>query len=138
MNLRRRSIVRSAGFTLIELLLVLVILGILAGIIVPKLIGRSEQAKQAAAKSDLSSLKTEIGMFEIDNGRLPTSEEGLQSLVTRPSGDLPNWKQLMDKIKMDPWGHAYIYRCPGTDGASFDVLSAGPDGQEGTADDIKP
>jgi general secretion pathway protein G len=134
----RKSRGRRGAFTLIELLLVLVILAILAGIVVPKFIGRSEQAKVAAAKSDISNLKTSLGTFEIDNGRFPSTEEGLQALVDKPNGDLPNWKRGIDKVAPDPWGHPYIYRNPGTGNKEFDLLSVGPDGQEGTADDINP
>jgi len=135
----RRATHRSAvrAFTLIELLLVLVILAILAAIVVPKLAGRSEQAKVAAAKTDIANLKTELGMFETDNGRFPNTQEGLQALMTRPAGDLPSWKRVSDEIKPDPWGHPYVYRFLGTPEKDYDLLSCGPDGQEGTADDIK-
>jgi general secretion pathway protein G len=132
--LRRR---RAGAFTLIELLLVLVILAILAGIVVPKFIGRSEQAKAAAAKSDISNLKTALGTFEIDNSRFPSTEEGLQALVDKPAGDLPNWKHMLDKVPTDPWGHPYVYRCPGTGNKEYDLISVGPDGQEGTKDDVE-
>lgn len=125
------------GFTLIELLLVLVILGILAAVVVPKLVGRTEQAKISAAKTDISNLSSALGNFEVDNGRFPSSEEGLNALVENP-GNLPGWKHAyIDKLpKTDPWGQPYIYRCPGNNGKDFDLVSGGPDGHEGGDDDL--
>jgi general secretion pathway protein G len=128
---------RPNGFTLIELLLVMVILAILAAVIVPKFVGRGEQAKQAAAKSDISAIKLQLAAFEIDNGSFPTTQEGLQALVEKPSGDFPNWKKpYLEKVPNDPWGHPYIYRAPGNNGADYDLLSGGADGHEGGDDDI--
>ncbi len=128
---------RSAGFTLIELLLVMVILAILAAVIVPKFVSRGKQANETAAKSDIATLKLQLDAFEIDNQRYPTSDEGLKALVEKPAGDLPGWKKpYIDKLPNDPWGHPYIYRCPGNNGKDYDLSSAGADGQEGTADDI--
>jgi general secretion pathway protein G len=137
---RQGGVIRRAGrsaFTLIELLLVLVILAILAAVVVPKFTGRTEQAKIGAAKADVSNLKTCLNNFEVDNGRFPSNEEGLNALVEKPAGDLPNWKHsYIDKLPNDPWGHPYIYRCPGSNGKDFDLLSGGPDGREGGGDDI--
>lgn len=129
---------KRSAFTLIELLLVMVIIAILAAIVVPKFTGRIEDSKIKAATGEISLVKTALGMFEIDNGRFPTSEEGLGALVNNP-GNLPNWHKTLDtnSTPVDPWGNPYIYRCPGTNGNSYDLLSAGPDGREGTADDIK-
>jgi general secretion pathway protein G len=124
------------GFTLIELLLVLVILGILAGIVIPKLVGRSEQAKHTAAVTDVSNIGGALEQFEVDNSRFPTSEEGLSALVERPAGDLPNWRSYLSKVPKDPWGKEYIYRFPGNNGKTYDLLSGGPDGHEGGDDDI--
>jgi len=128
------------AFTPIELLLVMVIIAILAAIVVPKFTGRIEDSRKKAAMGDLSNLKTSLGMFETDNGRFPTTAEGLGALISRPSADLTHWEKTLDRssVPMDPWDHPYIYRCPGTNGDDYDLLSAGPDGQEGTADDIKP
>ena len=131
---RTRSALRAA-FTLIELLLVLVILAVLAAVVVPKLTGRVEDAKIKAAKSEVSSIKSALNNFEVDNSRFPTTEEGLQALVQKPA-NLDNWKGYLDKMPADPWGHPYIFRVPGTNGRDFDLISAGPDGQEGTPDDI--
>ncbi len=131
---------RSAlpGFTLIELLLVLVILAILAAVVVPKFTGRTEQARQSAAKADIASLKVALSVFETDTGRFPTTEEGMQALVDKPP-ELQGWQHsYVEKVPNDPWGHPYIYRCPGAGNKDFDVVSSGPDGREGTADDIQP
>lgn len=128
---------RASAFTLIELLLVLVILAILAAVVVPKFTGRTEQARQSAAKADISNLKVALSTFETDNGRFPTTEEGLRALVEKPA-DLSNWKhQYIEKVPTDPWGHDYIYRIPGTSNKEFDLFSMGPDGHEGGGDDIE-
>jgi len=127
---------RRYGFTLVELLLVLVILGVLAVVVVPKFTGRSEQAKITAAKTDIANLQVAIDTFEIDCARYPTTEEGIRALVEQPA-NLPDWKGAYLKRGMpkDPWGNPYVYRCPGehnTDG--YDLHSCGPDGQEGSDD----
>jgi general secretion pathway protein G len=138
MNYRRPKYrVAPTGFTLIELLLVMVILAILAAVIVPKFVGRSEQAKQSAAKNDVTVLKGQLDAFEIDNGHFPSTEEGLLALVEKPSGDYPNWKRYIDKLPTDPWQHPYIYRCPGGNGKEYDLLSAGSSGHEGGGTDIQ-
>jgi general secretion pathway protein G len=128
------------AFTLIELLLVMVILVILASIIVPKMTGYSEKARKTKAAADVDSFKSELKMFEIDCGRFPTSEEGLQALVHQPNG-VQGYKQggYMDGdvIPNDPWGNPYQYRCPGQHNPDgYDVFSMGPDGHEGGSDDI--
>ncbi|CAN5557363.1 type II secretion system major pseudopilin GspG [soil metagenome] len=133
-NDRRRS--RDA-FTLIELLLVMVILAILAAVVVPKFTGRTEDARIKAAKAEISGVKTSLDSFEVDNGRYPTTEEGLSALINRP-GDLQNWHQGLPKMPIDPWGHEYIYRCPGSNGQAIDLFSCGPDGHEGGGDDVEP
>jgi general secretion pathway protein G len=128
----------ARGFTLIELLLVLVILTALAAVVVPKFAGRGKQAKITAATTDISSLSTAMDAFELDNGRYPTSSEGLAALSANP-GNLPNWKTayISRPIVNDPWGDPYVYVCPGTHNTdSYDLHSFGPDGQDGTEDDI--
>jgi len=128
---------RRSAFTLIELLLVMVILVVLAAVVVPKFASRSEQARNTAAIQQISNFKTSIDAFEVDNGRYPTTEEGLSILGTN-TANLASWHgPYMENPPLnDPWGHPYIYRFPGTHNTSYDLLSAGPDAQEGTADDI--
>ena len=126
------------GFTLIELLLVLVILATLAAIVVPKIAGRGEEAKIKTAITQISMFKTALDTFEIDCGRYPTSEEGLQALVTQPS-TIQGWNSrgYLDALPKDPWGNPYIYHCPGTHNTKgFDLYSTGLSGQDGAPDNI--
>ncbi len=130
---------RRAGFTLIELLLVLVILAILAGIVVPMFVGRAEQARVTRAQTDIANIASALDTFEIDNGRYPTTAEGLQALIVQPP-NMPNWHGPYVKgshVPLDPWGHPYQYQCPGqhsTDG--YDLWSYGPSGQAGGSGEI--
>ena len=130
---------RPTGFTLIELLLVLVILAILAGVVVKNFSGTTEKAKQTAAKTDIDTYRGVLANFEIDNGRYPTTEEGLNALVQKPA-DLDTWKKPYIEggtIKKDPWGKDYIYRrLDGSGGKEYDLISGGPDGHEGGGDDV--
>ena len=128
------------GFTLIELMLVILIIGILAALIVPRVIGRAGEAKVAKAQSDIAALHAMLEHFHLDNDRFPTTQEGLEALHTQPNG-LPNWKgPYTDKISSDPWSNEYHYEYPGTNGKdSFTLLSYGSDGApggEGDAADI--
>ncbi|MFA7236822.1 MAG: type II secretion system major pseudopilin GspG [Phycisphaeraceae bacterium] len=127
------------GFTLIELLLVLVILGVLAALVIPKFTNRTQQARNTAAKTDISSIKGMINAFEIDTGRLPTSDEGLNALLIAPP-NVTDWRgPYIDSnaLPKDPWGNAYLYRYPGQHNPNgFDLYSTGPDGREGGNDDI--
>lgn len=126
------------GFTLIELLLVLVILGILAAIVVPKFSGRTEQARQTAAQSQIATFGTALDAYEVDMGFYPKGRNGLLDLVQQPR-DSQNWKgpYLKGDVPNDPWGHAYIYECPGKHSVSgYDLYSVGPDGRENSEDDI--
>jgi general secretion pathway protein G len=105
---------RARGFTLIELLLVMVILAILAAVVVPKLVGRSDQAKIAAAKSDISNLESALSTFEVDTGRFPSSDEGLGALLTAPGNVGANWHgPYVQHPPKDPWGQPYVYVYPG-------------------------
>ena len=122
------------AFTLVEILLVMTIIAILASLVIPKMVGRSEQARQTAAHADLSSIKTALDAFEVDNGFYP---KGIQDLVTLPS-NAKNWHgPYLEKIPSDPWGNNYNYYYPGKHNtSSYDLSSVGPDAKEGTDDDI--
>lgn len=142
MNLNRQTPNRrrTGGFTLIELLLVIVILGVLAAIVVPRFAGTGERARQAAAKTQISAFSTALSAFEVDNGYFPRGKDGLQALIVKPN-DAPNWRNpyLEEKggIPADPWGRPYIYESPGKHNtSSYDISSMGFDGKEGTEDDI--
>ena len=129
-----RSALRS-GFTLIELLLVLVILGILAAIVVPKFAGTGERARVQAAKTQISSFTTALDVFEVDTGGYPKGKNGLIDLVVQPRG-AQNWHgPYLESIPLDPWQHPYVYECPGKHKA-YDIMSLGADGRQGTDDDI--
>lgn len=133
---------RRRGFTLIELIVVIFILAILAALIMPRIIGRTEDAKNAKATSDISVMKQAIRLYRVDTGRYPTTEEGLQALRTDP-GDVDNWRgpYLEEDIPNDPWNNPYVYQYPGDEGDdSYVILSYGSDGQpggEGNAQDIQ-
>ena len=129
------------AFTLIELMLVVIIIGVLAAMVVPRLAGRSEQAREAAARADIeANIATALDLYELDSGQYPSTEQGLVALVTKPSS-LPaptNWREpYLKKAPMDPWGRAYIYKCPGEHNVDdYDLASWGKDGLEGGGDDV--
>jgi general secretion pathway protein G len=124
----------SRGFTLIEIMVVVVIMGILAALVVPKLMGRADDARIIAAKQDISTLMQALKLYKLDNQRYPTTEQGLQALVQKPtSGPAANgWKSggYLDKLPNDPWGGQYQYLSPGVKG-EVDIFSFGADGQAG-------
>ena len=129
---------RQHAFTLVEMLLVLVILATLAAIVYPKLAGRSEQARATATQTQIASFSTALDAFEVDNGYYPKGKSGLVDLVQKPQ-DAQNWHgPYLKEIPQDPWGHDYIYECPGkhNSSSSYDLTSAGPDGRTGDDDDI--
>jgi general secretion pathway protein G len=136
-NIRRhRASCARGGFTLIELLLVMVIIAVLAAVVVPKFVGRSEQARITRAKADISILGLSLNSMEIDTGRYPTTLEGL---VTAPATNADEWHgpYIERGVPSDPWKRPYIYRYPGQHNTNgFDLYSVGPDGQEGGGDDI--
>ena len=122
----------ARGFTLIEMMVVMLIIGIMAAMVVPSLLSRGEEAKVTAAKADIASIVTALKTYKLDNSRYPTTEQGLQALVTKPtSGPTANsWKGYLDKLPKDPWGNTYQFLSPGVHG-EIDVFSLGADGQPG-------
>jgi general secretion pathway protein G len=123
---------RAAGFTLIELLVVLVIIGMLAALVVPNVLGRIDEGRVTSARTDVNTLMQSLKMYKIDNLRYPSTEQGLDALVRKPSAGTvpPNWRVYVDKLPNDPWGRPYQYLNPGVKG-EVDVFSFGADGQAG-------
>jgi len=124
------------GFTLIELMVVIVILGILAGLIVPRIMGRPEEARRMKARVQVESMETALKLYKLDNGNYPTTEQGLQALVEAPAvGQLARaWREggylEKGKVPQDPWGNDYVYLSPGVNG-DYDLTSYGADGEPG-------
>jgi len=127
---------KARGFTLIEIMVVVVIMGILAALVVPKLMGRTDDARIMAARQDIATIMQALKLYKLDNSRYPTTEQGLQSLVVKPSsGPATNgWKTggYLDKLPKDPWGNPYQFLSPGIKG-EVDIFSFGADGVAGGA-----
>ncbi|MDH5286528.1 MAG: type II secretion system major pseudopilin GspG [Betaproteobacteria bacterium] len=125
---------RPRGFTLIEIMVVIVILGVLAALLVPRVLDRPDEARVVAAKSDVAAIMQALKLYRLDNQRYPTAEQGLAALVARPATDPvpPNWKPngYLEKLRDDPWGRPYQYLNPGLKG-EVDVFSLGADGKRG-------
>ena len=125
---------RHSGFTLIEVIIVIVILGVLAALIVPKVMGRPDEARVAAARQDIFTIMQSLKLYKLDNRRYPTTEQGLAALVQKPSqAPVPqSWSAggYLEKLPNDPWGQPYQYLNPGLHG-EIDVMSFGADGQPG-------
>ena len=130
---------RQGGFTLLEIMVVIVILGILASLVVPNLMGNKEQADRQKAVSDIVALENALDMYKLDNSRFPTTEQGLEALVTKPQSEPEprNYKEdgYILRLPQDPWGNAYQLMSPGEHG-KIDVFSMGLDGEAGSDDDI--
>lgn len=123
----------AKGFTLIEVMVVVVILGILAAFVVPKVMDRPDAARITTVKQDLRALETALGLYKLDNFNYPTTDQGLQALVQKPSGspEARNWTgRYLDRLPKDPWGNEYQYLSPGVHG-DVDIFSLGADGQPG-------
>ena len=127
-----RQLHRSRGFTLIEVMVVIVILGVLAALVVPRVMNRPDEARAVAARQDIAAIMQSLKLYRLDNQRYPTAEQGLRALVQKPTaGPAPaNWRPYLEKLPADPWGRPYQYLNPGLHG-EVDVLSLGADGQPG-------
>jgi len=140
--LHSRKTASQRGFTLIEIMIVVVILGVLAALVVPNMIGKAAEARQTAAASDIRSIANALDMYRLDNFNYPSTDQNLAALVEKPSGfpAAANWSEggYLRKLPKDPWGNEYIYISPGKTGP-YDLLSMGGDGRiggEGEAADI--
>jgi general secretion pathway protein G len=125
---------RARGFTLIEIMVVVVILAILGTLVAPQILGRIDEARVTKAKNDLRLYESALDLYRMDNFRYPTTEQGLDSLVHRPNDpNLKNYRPegYVIQLQKDPWGHDYVYVSPGSNGAPYDLLSLGADGQPG-------
>ncbi len=125
------------GFTLIEIMVVVIILGLLAGIVLPKILGREEEAKVSAAKVQVKSMESALDGFKLDNGFYPTTDQGLSALIKKPEvGRIPDkWKDggylKPARIPKDPWGKDFLYFAPGNEGREYEIVSYGPDNEQG-------
>jgi len=122
---------RERGFTLIEIMVVVVIIGLLAAIVAPNLIGNIDRAAVTRARADIRTIDNALNLYRLDNFRYPSSDEGLQALVTNPGeAGAPNWKQYLRSVPSDPWNNDYGYASPGRQG-DYEIYTFGADGQEG-------
>jgi len=129
---------KQQGFTLLEIMLVVTIIALLLGAAIYKLGGNVEYARHIRVAADIQGINTQLGLYESMNGFYPTTEQGLQALVTQPNTDPKptRWYQLYKELPKDPWGSDYIYRCPGLKNPNgYDLYSAGPDRKPDTTDD---
>lgn len=128
---------KQAGFTLIEIMVVVVILGILAALVVPQVMNRPDQAKVTVAKGDIKAIGAALDMYKLDNYAYPSTQQGLDALVEKPSGNPQpkNWNRdgYLKRVPKDPWGNDYQYLSPGTQG-QYDLYSYGADGKQGGSD----
>ncbi|NNC66253.1 MAG: type II secretion system major pseudopilin GspG [Gammaproteobacteria bacterium] len=122
---------RERGFTLIEIMVVVVIIGLLAAIVAPNLIGNIDRAAVTRARADIRTIDNALNLYRLDNFRYPSTDEGLEALVTNPGeASAPNWKQYLRSVPTDPWNNEYQYASPGRQG-DYEVFTLGANGQEG-------
>ncbi len=140
-NVKRIKNHNMKGFTLIEIIVVVVIIGLLAAVIAPNIFGQVEKARLNRALSDLRALESSLNLYRLDNFNYPTTEQGIQALVTKPSGspEAKNWKKggYIPRLPLDPWGSEYQYANPGTSGNDFDLFTFGADGKVGGEENNK-
>lgn len=134
---QKKSVSRKknqAAFTLLELMVVLVILGALIGLVAPNILGRADEAKVSVAKTQIRNLMSTLDLYKLDNGQYPSTSQGLEALISKPSGfpEAKNWKDggYMQKLPVDPWQNDFLYVSPGAEGP-YDLISLGSDGREG-------
>lgn len=125
------------GFSFLEIMMVVMIIGILVAVVGPKILGKTDKARNQATRQQLSNLRTALNDYEMTNGSLPTTDQGLDALVHRPSDVAEDqWEQKMEDLPRDAWGEAFVYRCPGEGEHEYDLFSKGKDRKESTEDDI--
>jgi general secretion pathway protein G len=135
-----RLLAEKGGFTLIEIMVVIIILGLLATLVIPNITGYTEKAKREKARADIASLEGALELFKADSGFYPSTEQGLEALIIKPStGRIPaKWMEggyFKKGVPLDPWGNRYVYSAPGRHGEGYEIISLGTDGQE-SDDDI--
>ncbi len=136
-SISSKCIGSDKGFTLIEIMVVVVILGILAAVVVPRVMDRPEQARITATQNNIRAIHSALDMYKLDNHQYPTTDQGLEALAMQPNSEPKpaNWNRYMDNIPLDPWGNKYLYLEPGKHG-DIDLFSPGPNGRTGDEDDI--
>lgn len=136
---RNRRRAAQAGYTLFEIMLVLGIISVLVGSAIFMLAGNIDVAKEQRVDSDIEAISMQLRTYEMLNYRMPSTEQGLEALVTQPTTEPRprRWKQLMKEVPLDPWGNEYVYRNPGKGGSGYDLYSLGPDGKESDDDSGK-
>lgn len=134
-RLSRPAARRPRGFTLLEMLIVMVIIGLLAGLVGPRLFGKVDSSKVQTAATQIKMLRSAVGILQLDLGAIPTPEQGLKLLAEPPADEAlrKQWKgpYIDGQVPLDPWGHAYLYKVPGAHGQPFSITSLGADGREG-------